>query len=213
MAAVVLIAGIVDALRARDWHRPQTIAELLLLGVVLAGLVATHSRESWLACGAATVVVLCLQLSGGRRRLWRLVAVALPAMVIAIVLLVPSLNARVADTFRPGTFAYQSGPQARIDAWRDGIDWTLQRFPIGWGLGEIEENPRYFGSTTAENVFLQVAATVGVADVLLPRRGSDRRRSGGPPAAERRSWGTERVLTLRVLPCLRCARHVRQFAR
>jgi len=114
----------------------------------------------------ATVVVLWLQLPRIGTRLWRVVAISLPLMAIATVLLVPSLNARVADTFRPGTFAFESGPQARFDAWGDGLEWTFDRFPIGWGLGEIEENPRYFGSTTAENVFLQVAATVGIAGAV-----------------------------------------------
>ena len=167
VAAVTTVGSLADAFRTRQLHLRRSLALLLMLGVVLLGLAATHSRESWLACAVGTAVVVWVRMARGRTWQRWVLYLSLIGSVAAAVYYVPTLNARVADTFRPGSFAYESGPRARFDAWDRGIDWTVERFPIGWGLGEIEENPQYFGSTTAENVYLQVAATVGVLGAAL----------------------------------------------
>jgi drug/metabolite transporter (DMT)-like permease len=43
----------------------------------------------------------------------------------------------------------------------------MRRFPIGWGIGGVEEHPQRFGRTTAENVVIQAWMQTGLFGVVL----------------------------------------------
>jgi O-antigen ligase len=153
----------------RSFRRDAWRVVLLTSGAVvilIAGLLATQSRESWLAALAGTAAALWPRHRHmGSRRL--LAAGALLLLVIAaIIMAVPTVRHRISDSFTPGTFAYRTGPQARVDAWKAGVDWGLERFPIGWGIGGVEEHPDLFGRSTAENVYLQYFAQLGLVGIL-----------------------------------------------
>jgi hypothetical protein len=137
------------------------------LVMLLFGLAATHSRESWIAAAVAITVLVLMRPDGTRRRgqLLRLGTGAV--LAIAVFVAVPSIRERISDTFTPGTFSYETGPQARLDAWNDGLRWGWERFPIGWGLGAMEEHPEFFGRPTTESVFLQSFVATGVLGLVL----------------------------------------------
>jgi O-antigen ligase len=94
----------------------------------------------------------------------RLVALCGVLAIVPIVAFsVPSVRSRIDRTFASGTFDFQTGPQARITAWGLGLRWSRESFPAGWGIGAIEEHPNDFGGhATAENVYLQYLAQLGV---------------------------------------------------
>jgi hypothetical protein len=134
--------------------------------ILVAGLVATQSRESWLAAVVATGIALW----PGRRDMAsrsRLAACATVSLgIVALVVAIPTVRHRISDSVTPGTFSYRTGPQARVDAWKEGVHWGLERFPIGWGVGTVEEHPDLFGRSTAENVYLQYFAQLGLVGLL-----------------------------------------------
>ena len=160
--SIALLAGGLAAARGR---------RRLLLGAALvpalAGLIATHSRESFVATAfGLAVLAVALSRQGVLPRLRLLVPAAVIAVAVALVA-IPSLRERVLDSFRPGTFAYGTGPAARLDAWEDGLRIGTRRAPVGWGVGGVEEHPERFGRGTVENVFLQAYVQTGVAGALL----------------------------------------------
>jgi O-Antigen ligase len=143
------------------------IVVAISVAVLLLGLAATHSRESWLAAAVAVLVLLFARpMSTGRR--WEVIGLAAAVAVgIAVFASVPSISGRIGDTLTPGTFSYETGPRARIEAWQDSLSWGWERFPIGWGLGGMEEHPENFGRASAENVFLQSFVANGVFGLTL----------------------------------------------
>jgi O-antigen ligase len=153
----------------RSFRRGARGIALLMAGAVvilIAGLLATQSRESWLAALAATAAALWPHRRGmgSHRRLGARVLILLG--IAAIIVAIPTVRHRITDSFSPGTFAYRTGPQARTDAWKAGVEIGLERFPIGWGVGAIEEHSELFGRSTAENVYLQYFAQLGLVGIL-----------------------------------------------
>jgi O-antigen ligase len=168
MLAIAVSVSLVYLLRSFQYGARRI--SLLMAGAVvilIAGLLATQSRESWLAALAATLVALWPHRlgMGSRRRLGAGVLVLLG--VAAITVAIPTARHRITDSFSPGTFAYRTGPQARTNAWKAGVEIGLERFPIGWGVGTLEEHPELFGRSTAENVYLQYFAQLGLVGILL----------------------------------------------
>jgi O-antigen ligase/polysaccharide polymerase Wzy-like membrane protein len=157
-------AHVADIMRHRILGWVIVAAGLLVL---LFGLAATHSRESWIAAAVAVAVLVFVRPNGTRRRGQLLGLGTGVVLAIAVFAAVPSVAERVSDTFTPGTFSYETGPQARLDAWKDGLHWGWERFPIGWGLGAMEEHPEIFGRPTAESVFLQSFVASGVLGPIL----------------------------------------------
>lgn len=161
--AVALVWGV------RTWHarkHREAIVWTLATVVLLGGLIATHSRESIVAALAATLV---LGGAASRRTGWKpaLAAIGMAALaMLLIVLFVPSFGDRFLESFKPGSFEYRTGPEARLDAWWNGLEWGARRFPIGYGIGVIEEHPGTFGGATSENVFIQTWAQVGLLGLL-----------------------------------------------
>jgi hypothetical protein len=162
--APVCVLGLLEwSGRRRPAALALIAAALVALGLALA---VTHSREAWLAALVGIAVSLWFQRSKFNR-LGRL-ALAGAALAIAVAFLaVPNLRSRLVETFQPGTFAFETGPRARLDSWSDGLGWGWERFPIGWGVGAIEEHPDRFGGASAENMFIQAWASMGVAGAVL----------------------------------------------
>ena len=163
--SLAVIAGWLSGPGAKSWR--AALAGAALAGVLIASLVATHSRESWIAAIAAVGVVLWFQHRPPLRSRWTGFALVALLALVSVVLLLASVRERVFDTFKPGTFSYVSGPQARLEAWEQGWNWAIDRFPIGWGLGAIEEHPRLFGGATAENMLLQAFAQIGLPGLVF----------------------------------------------
>jgi hypothetical protein len=161
--AACLPVCLLSGLRIRSAQPRLGWALLVAVPVVVAGLLATHSRESWLAAFIATCIgaaLLTPQFSGRQK----LVAFGIMLAALALVAFgIPSVRARLEHTFTPGSFDYRTGPVARTTAWSHGLKWAEERFPLGWGIGAIEYHPASFGgANTAENVFLQYFAQLGL---------------------------------------------------
>ena len=192
VALVLIVGGAVGALSSA--RRPSvsiSIAAGATIAVLVAGLVATHSRESWVAATGALLVMIVI-LRGQIPRRVGLFVVA-PALVAGVVLLasLPSVRARLTDTFETGSFAYETGPEARLDAWQRGLEVGFDRLPVGWGVGGVEEHADRFGLLTSENLFIQtfmqtgllgLALLVGVVVVSLRRSYVALRRDGPTPS-------------------------------
>lgn len=146
--------------------RPLALVGAAMVALVL-GLAATHSREAWLAAFIGLGVSLWFQRARFQKRWTRVVVVTAPVLVVSLLLVVPSLRMRFFESFQPGTFSFETGPRARFDSWLDGLRWGWDRFPIGWGVGGIEEHSELFGHQSAENVFIQAWASMGVAGAAL----------------------------------------------
>jgi O-antigen ligase/polysaccharide polymerase Wzy-like membrane protein len=167
--AVALPICVVSAIRLlRAERRWSGLLSLFAVVPLTGGLIATHSRESWAACLAGLAVLWWVgrrKESGARKTLATLTMLAAVAAAVAVA--VPSATSRISASFTPGTFEYKSGPQARIDAWGDGLKWSWERFPVGWGVGAIEQNPEYFDQrTTFENIYIQQFAQLGLVGLL-----------------------------------------------
>jgi O-antigen ligase len=161
--AVAIPVSLTFGLARRRMQRIAATLALASVPILVVGLLATHSRESWLATLVAGGVLFwptLRRVSVGRKLIVTLGTLAAAAVVVVAL---PIVSSRVSQSFSPGTFDYQSGPQARTAAWSLGLHWSEERFPIGWGIGAIEEHPAQFGGhTTAENVYLQYLAQLGI---------------------------------------------------
>ncbi len=168
---LAMALGPVCVLALTEWlgqRRPRVLALTSAAVIALAlGLAATHSREGWLAALVGLGVLAWFQRARVGNRWLRRLVLAAPALVIAVFLVVPSLRTRLTESFQPGTFGFQTGPRARLDSWHQGLQWGWDRFPIGWGVGGIEEHPELFGGATAENVFIQAWASMGIVGAGL----------------------------------------------
>ncbi|MDP9309080.1 MAG: hypothetical protein M3P15_12355 [Actinomycetota bacterium] len=162
--------AVVAAIAVRSWRRRQ---RLLFAGACLSAaagafaLAATASREAWV--GGLLVLALVAALFGRNHsyRGWSLVGLAVTGACAAILVFVPSVRTRLADTVTPGTFSFRTGPQARVHAWAAGLRIGAERFPIGWGIGGVEEHADRFGRATAENMFIQVWMQTSILGVVV----------------------------------------------
>lgn len=163
VALAVLLSYSVDLVWRRPFRWSVALGAMLCAMLLVAGLVATHSRESWVATLGAGIVILFIHPSLSSRPIMRAATVTLPVLVaVSLALALPSAGDRVIDSATPGTFAFETGPAARADSFAAGLEWSAERFPLGWGLGGVEEHPEQFDQkATAENMFIQVLAQMG----------------------------------------------------
>jgi O-antigen ligase len=165
----VTMVVIVDRLFTGRAGRETLVRVLLACALLIcaAALVATHSRESWVAAAVGCAVWVVASRRGlSTRSRWAIAGFASVGLV-AVVLLVPSFRDRLVDTFDPGSFAYTTGPAARVDAWKEALRIGFDRPVTGWGVGGVEEHAARFGGGTAENVFLQSFMALGIPGALL----------------------------------------------
>ena len=147
-------------------RRPAPIfASLLALGILIAGVLISLSRETLLGCVAIVAVVILLS----RRRLVGL-AIGIP-MMIGIPLLVPAIAQRMLE-------AFQTGGAGRTSLWHVAWIGFLQRPLLGWGVsGSIDAYDVNFFKVyqahsvgwviTPHNTPLHVAVELGVIGLAL----------------------------------------------
>jgi O-antigen ligase/polysaccharide polymerase Wzy-like membrane protein len=161
-------ACVIGLLEWTGRRRPRVLGLVAATVLALAlGLAATHSREAWLAAIVGLAVSLWFQRARLRKQWIRAGLVGGFMLVVALFLAVPSLRTRLFESFQPGTFGFETGPRARADSWIDGLRWGWDRFPVGWGVGGIEEHPELFGHASSENVFIQAWASMGIVGAAL----------------------------------------------
>lgn len=122
----LMIVGVACALRTRGWVR---IAAVAYVAVVGTELILTETRGAWL-CAALGALIVCLLLD---RRIAGLAVVVL----LGVVLLVPSVNARIADLVpNPDAPRTESSLAWRFGQW-EGLAPSVQASPVlGGGPGE-----------------------------------------------------------------------------
>jgi O-antigen ligase/polysaccharide polymerase Wzy-like membrane protein len=168
-AAVVIAMSVLLVVRPVERRRRALVlgGAAAALAVVLPTLLATSSREAWLGAIAA-VALLCVALS---RRIGRARLIAAGAVVAVVAAGAAAssqtIRDRITHSFTPGTFSFRSGPQARVGAWKRGAEIAWDRFPVGWGVGGVEEHSSRFGTPTAENAYIQAAVQLGPAGTAL----------------------------------------------
>jgi O-antigen ligase len=167
VALIVLAATCVNGIVHRRERLRDAVVSLFALVPVVAGLAVSHSRESWIAALVGGALVLTALRHSLPRWALRAAPVVAAIAILGLVAAIPTLNTRVLDSLTPGTFSFQTGPQARFQAWGDALQIGFERLPIGWGVGGVEEHPALFGRATGENVFLQTFMQTGLVGVAL----------------------------------------------
>jgi hypothetical protein len=167
-AAIALTTGTGILVAGGRWRRRRRALALaiVVMASAVAGLLATHSRESLIAAVAGCIGIVLLSPSPSRRVKIGL-GLAIPLAALVLVASTPSLRERTVDSFVPGTFAYTTGPEARFSAWKGGLEFGFERFPVGWGIGAMDEHPNSFGRSSPENMFLQAFVELGLLGPLL----------------------------------------------
>lgn len=170
--AVPLAAGLaIAAGRARDWTRAGLAAGTG--AVVLAGLVVTLDRASWIGALAGLAVTLWLIPGSGWRRLVIVLVLGAGAAALAGGLGGQSTLAQRADSIlhplsETGT---GNGDVLRIELWRRAFD-VAQAHPVaGIGLGRLSGvlGAEFAPAGTqghAHSVYLQLAAEGGVIALI-----------------------------------------------
>jgi hypothetical protein len=139
---------------------------LVSIPLMIAALAVTASREAWI--GGGVVFVFLVVLYWRIRKTLVLTLVLCAAAGIAVATAVSSgVSDRLLNTFTPGTFDFQTGVKARLDAWRDGLAIAWHRFPVGWGIGAVEEHQGRFGRATSESLYIQSLIQMGVIGAVL----------------------------------------------
>ena len=177
------IVGAASALRTRGGVR---LAAIAYLAVVLVELILTETRGAWL-CAALGVLIVCVLLD---RRIAALAVVVL----IGVVLLVPSVNSRIADLVPdPDAPRTESSLAWRFGQW-EGLIPSVQASPVlGGGPGEAYRST----GKEAHNDYLKalidtgliglgvylwfIAAMLATAWRAYARVGSSRRRADKDP--------------------------------
>jgi hypothetical protein len=167
VAVIVLSTRAIDSASHGRERLGETLACLAGLVPVIGGLVVSHSRESWVAGLLGAVAVLLALRRNLPRWAVRLAPLAGVSVVLIFALAIPSVNTRIVESLTPGTFSFRTGPEARLEAWTDGLRIGIERLPIGWGVGGVEEHRDLFGRATAENVFIQTFVQTGLVGVVL----------------------------------------------
>jgi hypothetical protein len=163
--AVALVGAIV--LRRSSWARIVSPAlAILVTPLLIAALAVTGSREAW-AGGIALFLFLVVLYWRPRKILVPILLVCAAAGIAIATAISPGVSDRLGNTFTPGSFDFRTGVDARLNAWHHGLAIAWDRFPIGWGIGAIEEHPRLFGTTTSENLYIQSLVQMGVIGAVL----------------------------------------------
>lgn len=166
-AVIVLCLWGLDPVHRNHAARLRAASGAGTLLVLVAALAVTHSRESWVAlCGGTLIVSWALRDRLSLRGLGRGAAAAL-VVVVALVVLIPSVGSRLSESFQTDTHAYRTGPEARLEAWKDSVRIGNLRFPIGWGVSGVSAHVDRFGRGTAENMFLQAYMETGILGLAL----------------------------------------------
>jgi hypothetical protein len=134
--------------------------ELILLVIVVAALLATLSRQSWL--GAAVGLAA---LSLGRRPLWML-AILIQLVIVVSLVPVPGSNGSFGDYLLTAGDTSTESTGTRLDLWNQTIHLIPDHALVGAGPGLIES----FGKTDrpfyAHNVFIDSAVELGIIGAL-----------------------------------------------
>jgi O-Antigen ligase len=167
LGVAIALAG-AAFLRQRPTADRLTVRMLALLSMppLIVALALTGSREAWVG---GLVVLFFLLVLYWRTRKILVLALILGAIgsVAFTVAVSPMMANRLVSTFTPGTFEFGTGPQARFDAWQEGLAIAWDRFPIGWGIGAVEEHSQVFGTPTSENLYIQSLVQMGAVGGLL----------------------------------------------
>lgn len=177
------ILGVACALRTRGWLQ---VAAVAYVAVVLTELILTETRGAWL-CAALGALIVCVLLD---RRVAGLAVIVL----LGVVLLVPSVNSRIADLAPdPDAPRDESSLAWRFGQW-EGLVPSVQASPVlGGGPGEAL---RLTGKE-AHNDYLKAVVETGLIGLgvylwfiyamlstawrAYARVGSSRRRAGKDP--------------------------------
>ena len=109
----------------------------LLAGAIVPALIATLSRSSWLAFGAAMLVLLALSRNRGR-----LAAVTIVALVVLFLAMPHRVQQRIDYTFTPegadavhlGRLHLDASSSARLNSWGAALNGFLRHPLTGWGI-------------------------------------------------------------------------------
>jgi O-antigen ligase len=149
LVAALLVAQLCSA-------RPRLPRWLLLplAGVAVVGMLATHSRSSWVGLAVAIVAMATLRY----RRLWLIVVPA--AIGLAFLPAGRALYARVVSGF----LGQDKAAGMRIDEYRNALEIIQQHPLLGIGFGAP---PSIDLAPGASNIYLTVAETMGLPALAL----------------------------------------------
>jgi hypothetical protein len=165
LSVAIALAG-AAVLRPSAGDRLSRMLPLLSIPPLVAALVVTGSREAWV--GGVFVFLFLVALYWHARKILVLTLVLFViGSIAAATAISPRVSGRVLNTLIPGTFEFRTGPEARFHAWQDGLAIAWDRFPIGWGIGAVEEHSAVFGTTTSENLYIQSLVQMGVVGAVL----------------------------------------------
>jgi hypothetical protein len=166
LGVATALAGAMVLRRSSTDDRLLTrLVALVSILLMIAALAVTASREAW--AGGVVVFVFLLVLYWPVRKILLLTLVLSLAVGVAVGSAVTGVSDRLFNTFTPGTFDFRTGVNDRLDAWRDGLTIAWRRFPVGWGIGAIEEHPGRFGLGTTENLYIESLVQMGAIGAVL----------------------------------------------
>ena len=163
----------------------------VVISLLFVGLLATRSRESWLAAAVTFALLFALAWPRLHKLIRWGVVVIVPLVTVVALVSVPSLRDRIEKTFDPpsppryqtggvryglapqlypqllGTQPYDQEPMPEPRPGATAWNGECKSLGAGWGIGEIEEHPQNFGGVTAENVFIQQFAQIGIFETIL----------------------------------------------
>lgn len=167
LGVAIALTGAALLRRLSTGSRPIVrMVPLLSIPPLIGALVVTGSREAWI--GGFVVFLFLLILYWRVRKIPVLTLALCTVGAVGVATAVsPGVSGRVLNTFTPGTFEFRTGPEARFHAWQEGLGIAWDRFPIGWGVGAIEEHAQLFGTPTSENLYIQSLVQMGVIGAVL----------------------------------------------
>lgn len=168
---VVIPFALYVASRRGVW-RLIGLGSMLLL---VAGVVRTGSRGGFVGL-AALAIWMILHVRPRRRRAMVALGVA-AASVVVIVTASPATRERITSIFHPTEDYNYSYREGRMQVWRRGIGYMMQRpvfgvgvqgFPVADGVLSGKKNEGYgIKYSAAHNMFVQIGAELGVLGLLV----------------------------------------------
>ena len=147
-----------------DTASPRSAIETVLLALVVVGLLATFSRQSWVG---AAIGIAALGLI--RRPVWMLTAVT-GTLLLAFVIPFPGAGGLTAgEHLIEGADTSSQSTSRRIDLWERAVDNIPENVIIGVGpglFGTIEPDP-FHPVVYAHNIYLDAAVEIGLLGALL----------------------------------------------
>ena len=168
---VVIPFALYLAARGGVW-RVLGLGSMLLL---VAGVVRTGSRGGFVGL-AALAIWMIVHVRPRRRRAMVALGVAAAAVVV-VVTASPATRERIGSILHPTEDYNYSYREGRIQVWRRGIGYMLQRpvfgvgvqgFPVADGVLSGKKNEGYgIKYSAAHNMFVQIGAELGVLGLLV----------------------------------------------